>query len=57
MNTFYYPTLIRAGSSSKNRLVRTRLLGGVGAGDGNALGYPIYVAYFREPIIPTTGLW
>ena len=36
------PTWERANSSSVNRLVRTRLLGGVGAGSGNAPGYPIY---------------
>ena len=38
------PPLGRTCSASSNRLVRTRTLGGVGAGRGNPPGYPIYVA-------------
>ena len=34
-------TLVR-GFSSRNRLVRTRMLGGVGAAVSNGGGYPIY---------------
>ena len=34
-------TLERACSSSRNRLVPTRMLGGVGAGTGNRTSYPI----------------
>ncbi len=34
--------LERACSSATNRLVRTRMLGGVGAGRGNPSGYPIW---------------
>jgi hypothetical protein len=42
--TFISSTLVRASSTSKNRLVRTRLLGGVGAAVRNGRGYPIYSA-------------
>jgi hypothetical protein len=35
-------SLERACSSATNRLVRTRMLGGVGAGRGNPPGYPIW---------------
>jgi hypothetical protein len=31
----------RTSLSNLNRLVRTRMLGGVGAGEGNLPGYPI----------------
>ena len=37
-------TLVRVGFSSRNRLVRTRMLGGVGAAVSNGGGYPIYPA-------------
>jgi len=33
-------TLVRSSSSPRNRLVRTRMLGGVGVGTGNRPGYP-----------------
>jgi hypothetical protein len=41
---FVKATLERACSTSRNRLMRTRLSGGVGTGTGNRPGYRIYVA-------------
>ena len=43
---FAKANLERACSTSKNRLVRTRMLGGVGAAVSNGRGYPIYRRLF-----------